>query len=394
MTATVTTPDPRAETGYRLRVYTNQDDWAGLADAWRDLESRDSRARVFQTFTWLSHLWRLDQGAGTQLRLAAVHQPDGRLAALAPMMIQRRLGPVGVRVMRFVGQGQSDFQDILLADDCDWGTALAQIARWLDAVRTDCDRVDLINLPEGSHLLEHRDELFPSTPGWSRDDREDDVVRWVPGGDGFAGFESGLGKRTRKNLRNQWRRVIELDGASVKTLTSSREADTAITDLMTLHQARQHNRGQRGLFRSRARVEVFTTLFKEMLDRGTLRLITLHALGECQTVVTLLHFNATSIAYTLGWRECPQMKRYSLGRLFLYKAAEYGLDDLAAGEFNLGVGGEDYKAWFTKRTRPIHRLTRRRHGLRSRLYDLHERMLAFAYHNALIQRLYFALRPR
>jgi CelD/BcsL family acetyltransferase involved in cellulose biosynthesis len=390
----MTRPTAPTSTGYRLHVYSHEDDWETLAGPWRDLEARDSRAQVFATFTWVSHLWRLDRGPAAELRLVAVHQPDGRLAALVPLTAVRSLGPIGVRVLRFIGSGPSDYQDILLADDSDRDAVISLLAKWLDHARKEHDVIVLDHLADGAHLIEHRQRLVSDAPTGATYLEHTHSSRYFQLPDDFEQYLGSISKSRRTHFRQHWRRLHE--GYRVELAVPDRGADAGedLAKMMQLHQARQHHRGQRGMFRDPKRVELFTSLFEALIDQGRAELWTLKLDGRACASKVILRFNGAAMDYNGGWDDDPALRRHGLSNLLLFKAFERACSDPDLTRFDLGIGDEPYKASFAGLTRRVHRLTFRRHGLRCRLYDLHERSLGFAYHHPWVQRLYFALRPR
>jgi CelD/BcsL family acetyltransferase involved in cellulose biosynthesis len=379
---------------YRLQVYDQPDDWPRLSQRWRELETRDSRCGVFQTFTWLSHLWQLERGPSSRSLLVAVHSPDGRLAALAPMHSQRVLGPIGVRVLRFIGHGLSDYQDILLADDCDRDTALSLLADWFGLARRDHDVTELDHVPQGAHLLESHQRLLPETPGYATSVEGVASARYFKLPDDFAEYQASISKSRRTHYRQHWRILNTRHRVEVDVPGRGEDAEQDLAKMMQLHQARQNSRGNRGMFRDHHRVEVFTLLFKAMIDEGRARVWTLKLDGRAYASEAILTFNGTAIDYNGGWDDDPAMKQHGLRNLLLFKAFERACTQPDIQWFDLGIGDEPYKASFARLSRPIHKITCKRHGLRSRVYDLHERSLGLAYHSPLVQRLYFAMRPR
>jgi CelD/BcsL family acetyltransferase involved in cellulose biosynthesis len=388
----MTAAAPHTDNTYRLRVYSHEEDWAGLADAWRDLETRDSRAQVFQTFTWLSHIWQLDRGPKAGLRLVAVYQPDGRLAAMVPLTSERTLGPIGVRVLQFIGRGPSDYLDILLADDCDHHAAITLLAKWFDDARKKHDVIVLDHIAEGAHLIKHHLSLFPTSSAGSADIEHTDTTRYFQVPDGFEQYLASVSKSRRTHFRQHWRRLNEGYRVEVAVPDRGEDADEDMAKMMQLHQARQNFRGQRGMFRGPDRIALFTCLFKALIDEGRARLWTLKLDDRAYASEVVLNFNGTAIDYNGGWDDDPAMKRHGLRNLLLFKAFEQACTLPETRWFDLGIGDEDYKASFAKLTRPIFRLSCRLPGFRARLYHLYHRSLDRAYASPWVQRVYFTIR--
>lgn len=388
-----TEPEAYTAGDYRLEVVSDPYAFKTLRKDWSELKKRDSRSGVFQTHTWLSHVWAFEQSPHTQMRVALVYGPEGRLDAAAPMVIEKRLGPLGVRVMRFLGRGFSDYQDIVLADDCDRGAVLALLAGWFKQSMPVLDRIEFHKVPDGAHLWEHRERLLHGdSPAWSFHTHADSPTRHLPIRGSFDDYMMTLSKPVRKNFRKYWKSLNENYSVQFDTLTGPEGSDGALTDLIRLHQQRQNERGQRGMFRSPHRVEVFTRLFKQMLDEGTLRLHILRIDGRAYTIDLVLYYKGTAVAYNGGMDNDPAIRRLSPGFLAVLKTIELAHAEPGITCFDLGQGDESYKSHIAKHERPMYRLLYCRNNTRCKLDGLYHDARAWAFNSRLVQRLYFGAR--
>lgn len=383
----------RTAAAYRLEVVSKLDDFIALRDDWQELKRRDSRSGVFQTHTWLSHVWAFEQGPHSRMQIALVYGPGGRLEAAAPLMIEKRLGLLGVRVMRFIGRLPSDYQDILLGDDCDREAVLTLLAAWLKERRPTIDRIEFQKVPDGAHLWEHREKLLPHDSSvWSLQTQADDVTRHLPIQGSFDDYQMILSKPVRKNFRKYWKSLSENYAVEFDTLTHSDGSDDVLNDLIRLHQQRQNARGQRGMFRTPQRVEVFTRLFKKMLDEGTLRLHVLRIDGRAYNIDLIFYYKGTAVAYNGGMDHDPAIARLSPGFLAILKAIELAHAEPGTTCFDLGQGDEGYKSHIAKHERPMYSLLSCRDNLRCKLDDLYHQSREWAFNNRLVQRVYFGVR--
>ncbi|MEZ6189760.1 MAG: GNAT family N-acetyltransferase [Phycisphaerales bacterium] len=348
---------------------------------------------MFQTHTWLTHIWAFEYGPRTKMQVALVLNTQGRLEAAAPMMIEKRLGPLGVRVMRFIGRGFSDYQDIVLADDCDRDAAVTLLAGWLKDNKPGLDRVEFHKVPEGSHLWEHRERLLPTESSvWSLQTQPESPTRYLPIRGSFDDYQMILSKPVRKNFRKYWKSLNERYAVEFLTLSRAEGSDEALSDLIRLHQQRQNERGQRGMFRTPQRVELFTRLFKAMLDEGTLQLQVLRIDGRAYNIDLVFHYKGTALAYNGGMDNDPAIGRLSPGFLAMLKTIERAHADPGTTCFDLGQGDEGYKSHVAKHERPMYRLLSCRSNLRCCMDDKYHQLLAWAFNNRLVQRLYFGVR--
>lgn len=103
---------PPAKAGeWSVHLYRSDGGLTELAEEWDALHAGCSTATPFQSHAWLESWWRA-YGVPGRLRLVLVRR-DGKLAAAAALVLQQRWG---CDVLVPVGQGVSDFTDILVDD--------------------------------------------------------------------------------------------------------------------------------------------------------------------------------------------------------------------------------------------------------------------------------------
>ncbi len=167
-----------------------------------------------------------------------------------------------------------------------------------------------------------------------------------------------------------------------------------LDDLVRLHQKRQAARGQRGMFRTPQRIEIFTKLFKAMLGEGTLRLYVMEVDGQAYNIDLIFYHKHTAIAYNGGMDHIPEVAQYSPGFLATLNIIEEAHADPQLKKFDLGQGDEPYKKHIAKHVQPLQRLCCTRLGPKSRLDQVVHRLQAWAHQSPAVQRLYFTVRRR
>ncbi len=105
-------------------------EFARLDTEWCDLFQRAKQENVFLTFGWMSTWWK-HFGTG-ELAVIAVRDGAGRLVAVAPFYITRRLAGVGPRRLGYLADEHvgSDYLSILADPECE-EMAAYEIARTL-----------------------------------------------------------------------------------------------------------------------------------------------------------------------------------------------------------------------------------------------------------------------
>lgn len=148
------------------------------------------------------------------------------------------------------------------------------------------------------------------------------------------------------------------------------------------------------MFRTPERIEVFTRLFKAMLDEGTLRLHVMEVDDQVYNLELIFYYNHTVMAYNGGMDDIPAVAKHSPGFLAMLKIIEQAHSDPKLKKFDLGQGNEPYKRHIANQVQPLQRLCCTRSGLRSRLDQMYHRVQAWAHQNPAVQSLYFGVRGR
>ena len=89
----------------------------GLYDAWNGLLSQASEANAQLTYEWLSSCWEIF-GDHQQLSLMTVAD-RGEIFGIAPLSIATVIDKAGLKLKKlaFVGDGLTDYHDLLIADE-------------------------------------------------------------------------------------------------------------------------------------------------------------------------------------------------------------------------------------------------------------------------------------
>lgn len=375
------------KSAYKIQTYSDAQSFERLAEAWNDLTDRDKDCTVFQTWTWVSHMWKLEAQGHVLLRLVAIAGEEDKLVALAPMLIERRFGPMGVRVLRFIGYRMSDRQDVIVASDADEGAVIDLLAVWFKSAVRDCDIVVLDNLSETSKLVRHREVLFPKQRYADGNLEVVDHYFYIPVVGSWERYCTGL-KKVGQEIRRKKRRLEEGHKVTFWIEDGSIESRRSITEFVQLHQLRQESKKERGLFRTSTREQFLSNLFDAMLKDGKLKLRFINVDGSPKAIQAVLEFKDRSHWYSVGLDTTASTLRLGLGKLLCFTAVE---DAFRTGkaEVDLGNGVEPYKTDFASHLRKTYRIVRYYSSMKGLFYRLHGRILRSAQYSKWIRNLYF-----
>ncbi len=337
-----------------------------LTPEWNDLLGRCSHAGIFQTPEWLTTCRRFF-GRGSCLTALAVRD-GGLLVGLAPFEIAHIYG-LPLRRLRFVGNGRSDYLDII-ADDGSAEDVLQAVFAWLTEHRSRWDIVDLQEIPEGEYgsvgVWECGSPDTPTlpyshTPTLSHSLFDQELCPYMPLAPTWEETIAGLGKKMRYNLGYYERLMRRRFDVEMGTFDGDR-LDEGLDALFRLHTERWKKRWLPGVLsgdHTRAFHRELAALF---MGRGWLRFHTLRLDGEIKAVLYCLAYKSKTCYYIGGFD--PELARYSLGTVLTGSAISQAVRE-GCTEFDFLRGDEGYKTHWTDQARMNRRLIVGKRGIRS-----------------------------
>lgn len=203
--------------------------FAALRPEWDALHDHCLGATPFSGHGWLSAWWAHYGDAGQRLRVVWVRR-DGELVAAAPLLLRRRWG---LRVLAAIGEGQSDYGDVLLHER--WpGPAAERLAA---AVR-DTPGWQVLQLSEVRPTAAAW-RLVATWPG-ARWELPASVCLQIPG-PAMEQLLAGLTSSGRHRIRGKLRRIDEL-GLREREVPSE-EVPAAVGAMLELHCRQWAGRG-------------------------------------------------------------------------------------------------------------------------------------------------------
>jgi CelD/BcsL family acetyltransferase involved in cellulose biosynthesis len=284
---------------YRVEVITQAERLQAFEPQWQALFAADRRATPFQSPDWLLP-WAESFAEQGTLRVIVLW--DGaRAVSCWPL---RQLDRDGRRRLSWLGEGLSDYLDVLTAADA--GERALELA-WaaLREIEADAHQVELGALPERSPLLRAESAC------WSIG--ADGVCpRLEPGSDAGA-FERTLPPWLARNLRNSERR-LGLRGALTWQVAQRANAGLLLQEFFELHAARWRSRAEAGVLDHPSVQAFHRAAAPRLIARGLLELQVASWAGR-----------AVAASYTLVRRHAylylngfdPSIEGVSLGSLLI-----------------------------------------------------------------------------
>ena len=326
-----------------IEALTSIEQLRSIEKLWIDLWQRDVSATPFQSPHWVLP-WFRHFGSGEVLALAA--RENGRLEALAPMLILRDEDDPSESLGMLIGTGNTDYLDMLATP----GAPVAQIVEQLGAA--DCAMWDLQQLRASSPLL-----AAPPPPNCD-DEIEDHDACLVLSIDGAGDeLQNITSTHFRKKLR-YYRRLLEREGAVLSGTPTAETLDELMTALFELHAARWKLKGLPGMLAADVDQSFHREVARCMLDAGALRMYAIRMNERIVAVFYGFAHHDTVYYYLSGYD--PSLDKMSPGTIIVAHAIEQAVRS-GAKTFDFLRGAEEYKyAWGAKdRVNKRRRLTRR-----------------------------------
>lgn len=309
-----------------IEIIVSRETAAAVTPEWEALWLASENATPFQSPHWLLPWW--DAFAPGQLRIIAVYAGP-RLIGLAPLY--REAGQYAPRLLP-LGISLSDYTDILVQPDCA-DLALEGIANGVSEL-DDADTVEWNEVPPAANALH-----IEAPVGWrffTEPASACPVAKLPRDAENLRGVLLPSRYRHLKTVRNRARRR----GAVQIVCADPSNAPLLLSELIGLHSAAWHDRGQAGVFAD-SRVQAFHAAALPALMRGGLvRLYALLIGGRTAAVYYGFQHRGRAYAYIGGYD--PEFSFESPGSILLASAMERAIRE-GAEEFHFLRGQEAYK---------------------------------------------------
>ena len=262
-----------------ISVHESLESLEHLRSEWDALLDEYPYSTIFSTYEWLVPWWRAF-GGKDRLLVLAFRDTSSALVGLAPMALTtRRAFPVPLRLLRLMGDGSHDSDNLDLPVRSGWETALSQgLLDWMQQNAELWDVCELNTLPShsavGTRLLQDLGErkwrCFTST-------RPQTVVELA---ETWESYLKGISSKERGKIGLRTRRLEKKYEVRIRRCAEEGEIDSLLRALYELHGKHWQQRGLPGTLHSPARRQFYGELARLLLARRRLEFWVLELQGK------------------------------------------------------------------------------------------------------------------
>jgi CelD/BcsL family acetyltransferase involved in cellulose biosynthesis len=337
----------------------------GLRDAWEEAQARCAPDNIFVTFDWALAWWR-HFGAGRRLRVLVLRD-GGRPSVILPLWegpLWHRWAPF--RKIQLLGTGLSDRLDVFLSKDS-VESAERALRHLLDRP-VHWDVLDLRDMPEGSPAVQAI-RTAATRLGLKCEISVDSETPYIPIESNWETFfTTRFGRRWRKTLRHNARRLEAECGPVRTTFNATPDASLLLSRLAAMPQDGQyHGTDRRSIFGSGPKRAFFEDIAERFSRRGWLRVSVLELAGEVSAFRFGFQYAGKYFDYFTGFHR--DQGKLSPGTVLLTQVVEDCFQN-GLREVDFLRGAEPWKAVWTDRRRQNLRVRVYRPGLRQSVIRL------------------------
>ena len=262
-----------------ISVHESLESLEHLRSEWDTLLGEYPYSTIFSTYEWLVPWWRAF-GGKNRLLVLAFRDTSSALVGLAPMALATRGAfPVRLRLLRLMGDGSHDSDNLDLPVRSGWETALSQgLLEWMQQNAELWHVCELNTLPShsavGTRLLQDLGERkwrpFTST-------RPQTAVELAGT---WESYLKGISSKERGKIGLRARRLEKRYEVRIRRCAEEGEIDSLLRALYELHGKHWQLRGLAGTLHSPARRQFYGELSRLLLARRRLEFWVLELRGK------------------------------------------------------------------------------------------------------------------
>lgn len=343
-----------------------------IEDLWRDLESRDNRLSVFQSWDW-NRAWceYVLKNSNGQLAVRIIENSAGQQVAILPFYEVPLVGSL-ISVTQFLGHRMSFHNDILLAEPGN----ISQIEGIIELMLDDLGSRNFLHL---RHMVE-QSVLTKVLLQTGRAIEQCNRI-YVRTESSITEQHKRLGRSAGKTYR--WaRNKLQKEFKSKYVHFSGSLFEKAFNELIVLHNMRFDSQGKASLLAG-DNLEFVKYASNKLSQENHCEILQLRASDEKIIAAMLLIIDGDHCFFV----QCgfdTSFSRYSPLRVLIAEAMRYAFDELNCTIFDFGPGYESYKydwspelhknyfcslggnGWYSKLVAKSHQMAFERHLTKSK----------------------------
>ena len=330
-----------------MQLWQCVDEIERLRRAWDELSAAAQPGHPFLSWAWQQGWLRSHR----ELRPLVLTdgRADGRLTALLPLRLRAARWPGSLPHLEWLAEGSGgDELDLLLAPGADANTG----RRMLDFLLSlkGWSVADLHSVREDSQLLRCLDEKTRARSSL----RLEFELPWLELPASFEALLAAASANFRSEIRRRRRAWSQhAGGLEIECVEAPRRLQERLPELFRLHNLRQRQKAQPGIFEAEAVREFHACLIEELAPSSHARLYLLHAFGRPRAALYGIQTGERFAFFQSGFD--PEYTALSPGTVLMSGVIE---DCIRRGErrFDFLRGDERYKHRWTAQARRSHRL--------------------------------------
>lgn len=301
------------ERGLTTSVVARTEDFDALGAEWNTLLEQCS-ASVYQSFEWQRIWWKYFGEGNAQLHILVLRRAE-RVIGIAPFFIEttRTLGVLPLRKLAFIGQGPSDYLDVLFAK----GEEEECAARVAEHLLTQNTLFDVIHLEDFSERLPNHSFLYDAlkSKGFTIDHFINEYCPRTLLKENWEKTLASFKIDNRREIRRRSRNIHKNFAVEYEIVTDEKAAVEGIEAFMQLHQHKWTKDGHTGAFGDTRSAQFHRELAQAFARRGWLYLAFLRVNGERVATLYCFRFREDLAVYLTGSSKHADVYRFSPGRV-------------------------------------------------------------------------------
>lgn len=342
----------------RVRLIDNIDEFLKLEPYWNNVLHDSNVDYPFLTFEWVSSWWK-SFGYGKELMVLTAHNDENSPPhGIAPLMIEKI---AGIRIIKFIGTGRSDFLDFIIKDDSE--ETKRAFFNFLQAKRKSWDLILLSDiLMDEANVKKMNDEAKRS--GWRMDRRLYYYSPYLAIKISWPNYLSSKSRNFRHNLK---REAIGLQKAGLKLVIrqlDSRHFERFFSDLVEIEKNSWKNDAGTPNMQDIQSERFYINFLKKFAERNWLN-VWIGILNDAPAAYLIAFDYQEKIwFYNIAYRK--EFKKYGIGSILFHHAIKAAFS-LKKSECNFMRSSQAYKERWASQRRESYQLVFFKKSVRSLL---------------------------